>query len=48
MELDCLKTNRIPFYALFDKESVMVDFGAHLRPNKDETKRAMERLIEKD
>ena len=41
-----LKTNGIPYYALFNKDGVMVDFGSHLRPNVPETKLAIEKLLE--
>ena len=36
----------IPYYLLFDKNGVMVDFGLHLRPSFPETKVAIEKLLE--
>lgn len=36
----------IPYYLLFDKNGVMVDFGLHLRPSIPETKKAIEKLLE--
>ena len=36
----------IPYYLLFNKEGVMVDFGNHLLPSLPETKAAIEKLIE--
>lgn len=36
----------IPYYLLFDKEGVMVDFGSHLRPSIPGTKIAIEKLLE--
>ena len=37
----------IPYYLLFDKNGVMVDFGLHLRPSFPETKVVIEKLLEK-
>ncbi|MDO5524439.1 MAG: TlpA disulfide reductase family protein [Bacteroidia bacterium] len=37
----------IPYYLLFDKNGVMVDFGLHLRPSEPHTKESMEKLLGK-
>ena len=36
----------IPYYLLFNKEGVMVDFGHHLLPSLPETRTAIEKLLE--
>lgn len=36
----------IPYYLLFDKKGVMVDFGLHLRPSEPHTKESIEKLLE--
>lgn len=35
----------IPYYLLFDKNGVMVDFGLHLRPSEPDTKQSIEKLL---
>ena len=35
----------IPYFLLFDKDGVMVDFGFHLKPEFEDTKKAIERLL---
>lgn len=37
----------VPYYLLFDKNGVMVDFGNHILPSLPETKAAIEKLLEK-
>ena len=37
----------IPYYLLFDKNGVMVDFGNHLIPSHPDTKKSIEKLLEK-
>ena len=36
----------IPYYLLFDKNGVMVDFGNHLIPSHPDTKKSIEKLWE--
>ncbi|MGI6572503.1 MAG: hypothetical protein ACOX19_03595 [Fermentimonas sp.] len=36
----------IPYYLLFDKNGVMVNFGLHLRPSIPDTKVEIEKLLE--
>lgn len=46
--LDLLKRfniKGIPYYLLFDKKGVLVDFGLHLRPDMPETKASIESLL---
>ncbi len=35
----------IPYYLLFDKKGVMVDFGLHLRPGNSSTKESIQKLL---
>ena len=37
----------IPYYLLFHKNGVMVDFGNHLIPSHPDTKKTIEKLLEK-
>jgi hypothetical protein len=39
-------TKGIPYYLLFDKTGILIDFGSHLRPSIQETKVAIEKLLE--
>lgn len=41
------KVKGIPYYLLFDKNGIMVDFGFHLRPSEESTKYSIEKLLQK-